>query len=183
MHYVDLCQTCAHCTSKVYTYLFVTTWDRHVPVRATSSFASPTSMYSRSMLRLCNSVCTCASPANTHQVWLASRFVVVCIGSMPNSELFRDSLSLSADGGIVTDSSLRTSHPSGDVFAAGDVACAPVPLMGGEKGDFFSTAMRSEHVKTARDMGAYAATSMLGGNDVQLPYNPVPHIYSRWVCA
>lgn len=99
---------------------------------------------------------------------------------MPNSELFRDNLVLSTDGGIVTDSYLRTSHPSGDVFAAGDIACAPVPLRGDEEGNFVTTAMRSEHVKTARDMGTYAATSMLGGKDVQLSYDPAPHMYSRW---
>ncbi|CAM9894246.1 unnamed protein product [Scytosiphon promiscuus] len=118
---------------------------------------------------------------NGEQVWVAARFVVVGIGSIPNSELFRHSLVLSEDGGIVTDSSLRTSHPSGDVFAAGDVACAPVPLRGNGEGNFMATAIRSEHVKSARDMGTFAAAMMLAGSDTGESYNPVPHVYSRFL--
>ena len=106
---------------------------------------------------------------------------MVGIGSVPNSELFGETLVVSKDGGIVTDSSLRTSHPSGDVFAAGDVACAPVPLMGNGEGDFMATAMRSQHVKAARDMGTFAARMMLAGSDTGETYNPVPHMYSRLV--
>lgn len=107
--------------------------------------------------------------------------MVVGIGSVPNSELFREMLVLSKDGGILTDSSLRTSHPSGDVFAAGDVACAPVPLGGNDERNFMATATRSQHVKTARDMGTFAARTMLAGSDAGETYNPVPHMYSRWV--
>lgn len=116
-----------------------------------------------------------------NQVWLAARFVVIGIGSVPNSDLFRETLVLSKDGGIVTDSSLRTSHPSGDVFAAGDVACAPVPLGGNDEGNFMATTVRSEHVKAARDMGAFAARMMLADSDSGESYNPVPHMYSRSV--
>ncbi|CAM9262728.1 unnamed protein product, partial [Hapterophycus canaliculatus] len=118
---------------------------------------------------------------NGEQVWVAARFVVMGIGSVPNSELFCHSLVLSEDGGIVTDSSLRTSHPSGDVFAAGDVACAPVPLGGSGEGNFTPTAVRSEHVKSARDMGTFAAKMMLAGSDTGESYNPVPHVYSRFL--
>ncbi|CAM9798983.1 unnamed protein product [Ectocarpus fasciculatus] len=115
------------------------------------------------------------------KVWLAARFVVVGIGSVPNSDLFLKSLFLSEDGGIITDSYLRTSHPSGDVFAAGDVACVPVPLGGNGDTSFMATANRSEHVKAARDMGAFAAGMMLGGDDSGESYNPVPHMYSRFL--
>lgn len=113
------------------------------------------------------------------QVWLASRFVVAGIGSISNSELFRETLALSPDGGIITDPSLRTSHPSGDVFAAGDVACVPIPLTGDSDGNFPATSARYEHVKAARDMGAHAARVMMGGIGAHEPYDPVPHMYSR----
>lgn len=106
---------------------------------------------------------------------------MVGIGSIPNSELFRDTLVVSPDGGIVTDSSLRTSHQSGDVFAAGDVARAPVLLGGGGEENYMATTMRSEHVEAARSMGTHAAKMMLGGASVEDPYDPVPHLYSRWV--
>lgn len=112
---------------------------------------------------------------------MAARFVVVGIGSVPNSELFRETLVLSKDGGILTDSSLRTSHPSGDVFAAGDVACAPAPLGGNDERNFMTAAIRSQHVKAARDMGTFAAKTMLTGSDTGDTYNPVPHMYSRSV--
>ena len=107
--------------------------------------------------------------------------MVVGIGSVPNSELFRETLVLSKDGGILTDSSLRTSHPSGDVFAAGDVACAPVPLGSNDERNFMATAIRSQHVKAARDMGTFTARTMLAESDAGETYNPVPHMYSRSV--
>lgn len=114
------------------------------------------------------------------QVWLAARFIVLGIGSIPNSDLFKNILDLSRDGGIVTDSSLRTSHPSGDIFAAGDVACAPVPLAGDDvEGESSPKKIRFEHVKTARDMGKVAARAMLGGTDIDEWYDPVPYMYSR----
>ena len=104
---------------------------------------------------------------------------MVGIGSIPNSDLFKDALGLSRDGGIVTDSSLRTSHPSGDIFAAGDVACAPVPLAGDGESGSSPKKIRSEHVKTAREMGKLAAKVMLGGIDAEERYDPVPYMYSR----
>lgn len=114
-----------------------------------------------------------------NQAWLAARFTVIGIGSVPNSDLFRETLVLSKTGGIVTDSLLRTSHPSGDVFAAGDVACAPVPLEGNDEGNLMATATRSQHVKEARDMGTFVARTMLTESDSGASYNPVPHMYSR----
>lgn len=115
------------------------------------------------------------------KVWLPARFVVLGIGSIPNSDLFKNTLDLSCDGGIVTDSSLRTSHPSGDIFAAGDVACSPVPLARGDDVEGGSTpkTIRFEHVKTARDMGKVAARAMLEGADINKSYDPVPYMYSR----
>lgn len=121
------------------------------------------------------------SPLNPEQVWLSARFVVAGIGSVPNSELFKDSLVLTADGGIVTDSSLRASHPSGDVFAAGDVACAPVPRGGYDEGNCTAAGMRFEHVQTARDMGMHVAGAMLERAGSDRSYDSVPHMYSRSV--
>eukprot|EP00752_Nemacystus_decipiens_P017496 g15685.t1 len=115
------------------------------------------------------------------KVWVAARFLVVGIGSVPNSELFRETLVLSKDGGILTDSSLRTSHPSGDVFAAGDVACVPVPLGGNHERSFMTAAVRSQHVQAARDTGTFAAKTMLAGSDTGDTYNPVPSMYSRFL--
>lgn len=118
---------------------------------------------------------------NLEQVWLAARFVVLGLGSIPNSELFRDSLELSSDGGIITDSSLRTSHPSGDVFAAGEIACVPAPLGGIDENTHLATVLRSEHVQGAREMGAHAAKMMQGGATAAGLYDPVPQMYSRSV--
>lgn len=81
----------------------------------------------------------------------------------------------------MVDSSLRTSHPSGDVFAAGDIACVPAPLGGIDERTHLATTLRCEHVTSARKMGAHAARTMLGGAAAKEPYDPVPHMYSRLV--
>lgn len=106
---------------------------------------------------------------------------MVGIGSTPNSELFRASLDISSDGGIITDSSLRTSHASGDVFAAGDVACVPISLGREVDENLSPIIMRSEHVGSAQSMGTHAAGVMLGSAHANTPYNPVPFMYSRLV--
>lgn len=112
------------------------------------------------------------------QVRLAARFLIVGIGSIPNSELFHRCLDLSPDGGIMTDSSLCTSHPSGDVFAAGDVARPPIPLACKTDGTS-SPAVGPGYAKAARDMGTHAAQAMLGGPDPSTPYDPVPFLHAR----
>ncbi|CAM9482367.1 unnamed protein product, partial [Discosporangium mesarthrocarpum] len=116
------------------------------------------------------------SSTQSGEVWLPARFVVVGIGSIPNSELFASSLKMNPDGGIITDSSLRASHPSRDVFAAGDVASAPLPLAGGRQ-------VRMEHVHWAREMGQHVAQVMLEpeGQQATGPFNAVPSFYSRFL--
>lgn len=79
----------------------------------------------------------------------------------------------------MTDPSLRTSHSSRDVFAAGDVAYVPVPLTGDNDANFPVTSARHEHVRAAQDMGALAARVMMGGVGADEPYDPVPCMYSR----
>ncbi|CAM9240958.1 unnamed protein product [Choristocarpus tenellus] len=110
------------------------------------------------------------------QVWLPARYIVLGIGSIPNTDLFHSSLSTAPDGSLITDSALRVSHASRDVFAAGDVASVPLLLAGGRL-------TRFEHVHAAREMALHCARVMLypEGQESKLPYNPVPSFYSRFL--
>ena len=90
--------------------------------------------------------------------------VVVGIGAVPNTEL-AEAAGLEVDGGVVTDSALRTSAP--DIFAAGDVASSFHPLLGRH--------LRLDHWANAAGGGQAAATSMLG-QDVS--YDRVPYFFS-----
>jgi 3-phenylpropionate/trans-cinnamate dioxygenase ferredoxin reductase component len=95
--------------------------------------------------------------------------VVVGIGVRPNVELASAAGLEVADeadgGGIVADSSLRTSVP--DVFAAGDVVRWDHPLLG--------YPVRVEHWDNARASGPVAAKAMLGQDAV---YDAVPFFYT-----
>ena len=66
------------------------------------------------------------------------------------------------DGGVLVDSSLRTSDP--DIFAVGDIASAEHPL--------FGTRIRTEHWANALKQPAVAAAGMLGkpAEYAELPY-------------
>lgn len=90
--------------------------------------------------------------------------VLVGIGAVPNVELARDA-GLSVDNGICVDSGLRTSHPS--VFAAGDVANAEHPLLGGR--------LRVEHWQNAINQGRMAAHALLGES---VSYEELPYFFS-----
>ncbi|GAA4988189.1 3-phenylpropionate/trans-cinnamate dioxygenase ferredoxin reductase subunit [Nonomuraea thailandensis] len=92
---------------------------------------------------------------------LAADLVVVGIGAAPEVGLARDA-GLDVGQGILTDASLRTSHP--DVYAAGDVAEFFHPLYGRR--------IRVEHWANALHGGPVAARSMLGQEVVHdmLPY-------------
>ena len=90
--------------------------------------------------------------------------VVVGVGALPRTEL-AEVAGLKVDGGVVVDEHLRTSAP--DVFAAGDVASAWHPL--------FRTHVRVEHWANARNQGAAAAASLLGGGT---PYERIPYFFS-----
>jgi 3-phenylpropionate/trans-cinnamate dioxygenase ferredoxin reductase subunit len=80
---------------------------------------------------------------------LACDFVVVGIGTIPNTEVVEET-GITIDNGIVVDEWLRTNAPG--VFAAGDVANHKHPLFG---------PVRIEHFDNAIRMGQAAARNMM----------------------
>ncbi len=90
--------------------------------------------------------------------------VVAGIGLQPGVELAR-AAGLEVDDGVVVDESLRTSDPS--IFAAGDVARFPSPLLG--------ISLRVEHEDAAITMGEAAGRAMAG---VPTSYRHLPFFYS-----
>jgi 3-phenylpropionate/trans-cinnamate dioxygenase ferredoxin reductase component len=95
---------------------------------------------------------------------LPADVVIVAIGAGPNDGLARGA-GLEMSNGVVTDSALRTSDP--DIYAAGDVACSFLPLLG--------THVRVEHWANALHGGPAAARSMLGQ---EIEYDRVPYFYT-----
>jgi 3-phenylpropionate/trans-cinnamate dioxygenase ferredoxin reductase subunit len=88
--------------------------------------------------------------------------VLVAVGAQTNIELAqRAGLSVS-DGGVLVDTSLRTSDP--DIYAVGDIAAAEHRL--------FATRIRTEHWANALKQPAVAAVGMLGkpAEYTELPY-------------
>ncbi len=90
--------------------------------------------------------------------------VVVAIGAAPNVGL-AEQAGLEVSNGVVVDAALRTSDP--DIFAAGDVANVPHPLLGRR--------VRVEHWANALHGGPAAARSMLGQ---PVSYDRVPYFFS-----
>jgi 3-phenylpropionate/trans-cinnamate dioxygenase ferredoxin reductase subunit len=88
--------------------------------------------------------------------------VLVAVGAAPNLALPQRAGLALGDGGVLVDSSLRTSDP--DIFAVGDIAAAEHPL--------FGTRIRTEHWANALKQPAVAAAGMLGhpGQYTELPY-------------
>jgi NADPH-dependent 2,4-dienoyl-CoA reductase/sulfur reductase-like enzyme len=95
---------------------------------------------------------------------LPADVVIVAIGAGPNDGVARGA-GLEISNGVVTDAALRTSDP--DIYAAGDVACSFLPLLG--------THVRVEHWSNALNGGPAAARSMLGQ---EVEYNHVPYFYT-----
>jgi NADPH-dependent 2,4-dienoyl-CoA reductase/sulfur reductase-like enzyme len=95
---------------------------------------------------------------------LPADVAVVAVGAGPNDELARGA-GLEISNGVVADAALRTSDP--DIYAAGDVACSFLPLLG--------THVRVEHWSNALHGGPAAARSMLGQ---EVEYNRVPYFYT-----
>jgi 3-phenylpropionate/trans-cinnamate dioxygenase ferredoxin reductase subunit len=89
--------------------------------------------------------------------------VVVGIGVAPRTALAEGVLDV--DNGIVVDERLQTSAEG--VYAAGDVANAQHPLIGGH--------IRVEHWANALEQGPAAARSMLGR---EVSYDRVPYFFS-----
>jgi len=95
--------------------------------------------------------------------------VLAAIGAAPRTAL-ADAAGLAlaeraVGGGIAVDSSLRTSDP--DIYAAGDVANALHPLLGGR--------LRVEHWANALNGGPVAARAMLGQDVV---YDRIPYFFT-----
>lgn len=90
--------------------------------------------------------------------------VVTGLGIRPATDLAHDA-GLHVDDGIVTDETLRTSHP--DIFAAGDVARVPCPPSGNP--------IRVEHEDHANATGMAAGMGMAGH---PRPYDHLPFFYS-----
>lgn len=95
---------------------------------------------------------------------LRADLVVVGIGTLPNGELARD-LGRSEDGGIEVDARFRTRDPN--VFAAGDVAAFPHPVLGRR--------VRIEHEDAAISTGRHAGRAMAGDD---APFDHTPMFYS-----
>jgi len=95
---------------------------------------------------------------------LPADVVVVAAGAEPELELAA-AAGLDLDDGVLTDESLATS--AADVFAAGDIANAYHPVLGGR--------LRTEHWSNASDQGAVAARSMLGERAV---FDAIPYFFT-----
>jgi 3-phenylpropionate/trans-cinnamate dioxygenase ferredoxin reductase subunit len=88
--------------------------------------------------------------------------VLVAVGASPNTALAEQAGLATDRGGVLVDSSLRTSDP--DIFAVGDIAAAEHPL--------FGVRIRTEHWANALKQPAVAAAGMLGkpGEYTEIPY-------------
>ncbi|GAA4389089.1 NAD(P)/FAD-dependent oxidoreductase [Tsukamurella soli] len=82
---------------------------------------------------------------------IRSDLLVVAVGTVPDTAL-AERLGAQVDNGIVVDSRFRTSVPG--VFAAGDAASLPHPLLDGH--------YRAENWNAAQDQGTAAAKAILG---------------------
>jgi 3-phenylpropionate/trans-cinnamate dioxygenase ferredoxin reductase subunit len=90
--------------------------------------------------------------------------VVVGVGMEPNDEIALDA-GIACDNGILVDEHLMTNVRG--VFAAGDVANHPNPIVGHRA--------RVEHWQNAQNQGAHVARAMLGD---QTPWAEVPWFWS-----
>lgn len=93
---------------------------------------------------------------------VAADAVLVAVGATPNVELAEQAGLAMGSGGVLVDTSLRTSDP--DIYAVGDIAAAEHPLFGGR--------IRTEHWANALKQPTVAAAGMLGspGEYDELPY-------------
>ncbi|MCV7331137.1 NAD(P)/FAD-dependent oxidoreductase [Mycobacterium cookii] len=91
--------------------------------------------------------------------------VLVAVGAQPNIELAEDAGLSTGDGGVLVDSSLRTSNP--DIYAVGDIAAAEHPL--------FDERIRTEHWANALNQPAVAVAGMLGED---AKYKELPYFFT-----
>jgi 3-phenylpropionate/trans-cinnamate dioxygenase ferredoxin reductase subunit len=96
---------------------------------------------------------------------LAGDLVVAGLGILPDTSLAEDA-GLPVENGIVVDEYGRVDGHD-DVFAAGDVANFPIPVLGGR--------FRVEHEDHANTHGKVVGANMAGANQ---PYEHLPFFYS-----
>ncbi|MDZ7799389.1 MAG: FAD-dependent oxidoreductase [Trueperaceae bacterium] len=94
--------------------------------------------------------------------WTADA-VILAVGVAPNTAL-AERAGIHVDDGIVVDDRFRTS--AADVYAAGDVARFPAPVLG---------TMRVEHEDHAKTGGVHVGRVMAGHD---APYDHLPYFYS-----
>ena len=99
---------------------------------------------------------------------LAADLVVVGIGISPTTDWLQGS-GLDLSNGIVCDETLWTGLEG--VYAAGDVACWPNPVM--------RQTQRMENWTAAAEQGAAAARNALNPSDARA-YGTVPYFWSKW---
>jgi 3-phenylpropionate/trans-cinnamate dioxygenase ferredoxin reductase subunit len=96
---------------------------------------------------------------------LSADAVLVAVGAAPSLALAEQAGLALGEGGVLVDSSLRTSDP--DIFAVGDIAAAEHPL--------FGTRVRTEHWANALKQPAVAAAGMLGK---PAEYDELPYFFT-----
>lgn len=92
------------------------------------------------------------------------QLVIAGVGARPRLELAEQAGVAIEDGGVIVDEALATSVPG--IWAAGDIAAAPVPT-GGRR--------RLEHWAAAKFGGPIAGANMAGGDR---RYDRLPYFYS-----
>ncbi len=95
---------------------------------------------------------------------LEADLAVVGLGIEPATSFLEGVVDLAEDGGVLVDERLRASAP--DVYAAGDVATYPDPVLG---------RTRVEHVDNATTMGETAGRILAGSDEV---HDHTPMFYS-----
>lgn len=95
---------------------------------------------------------------------LDADLAVVGLGIEPATSFLQGVVDLAEDGGVLVDERLRASAP--DVYAAGDVATYPDPILG---------RTRVEHVDNATTMGESAGRILAGSEEV---HDHTPMFYS-----
>jgi 3-phenylpropionate/trans-cinnamate dioxygenase ferredoxin reductase subunit len=99
---------------------------------------------------------------------IAASLAVVAVGAAPNVEWLAGS-GLRLEDGIVCDAALRAVGVN-DVYAAGDVACWPNPMLGGRP-------MRIEHWANAIEQGDAVGAAVVKGAAAE-PFASLPSVWS-----
>lgn len=99
---------------------------------------------------------------------LDASIVIAGIGAKPNTQLLRDQVEFSKDGGLIVNGQFCTSDPF--IRAFGDVAAFPAKHVK-------DGIARFEHVSNCRQSASHMVKCLLGKTDE--PYTYLPYFYSR----